>query len=230
MKTPPIIVSISGEPKSGKTHFCCTAPAPIRFFDFDQGSEAIIGIKFPDAEIVASQHFLDVWGKEKTLPIWKDFETQYKEALRADNGIQTIVIDTATQLWEVLRLAHFERVQAESGTPRKRLQPVEYAEPNSLMKAVIIAARAAGKNLIITHYIREVYDEDGKRTGRYEPDQFKSTNGLADIILTIESRKRKGTSGQDAIVTIQGNRFDREVVGVQLTNPTFADIATAAGL
>ena len=225
----PIIVAISGEPKSGKTHFACTAPQPIRIFDFDRGSIFVAESKFVGQNITVSQHFLDLWGKEKTQPIWKDFETQYKAALK-DPEIATIVIDTATQLWEVVRLAHFERVQIESGVSRKRLQPVEYAEPNSLMAAVIKAATSSGKNLILTHYIREVYDDEGKRTGRYEPDQFKGTNGLADIILTIESVRKKGQTGQDALVTIQGNRFDRDVIGATLTNPTFQDVATAAGL
>ena len=206
------IISISGEPKSGKTHFCLTAPDPIEFFDFDGGVVNLVS-KFPNKDIRLHQCLVDVWGKEAVTPLWEEFLRIYKAVLVGD--AKTIAIDTATQLWEVLRLAHFERVQKESPKERARLQPVEYSVPNSIMRSIISAPKVNKKHLILTHYIREVWDGEGKRTGIYEADQFKHTEGLADIVLHFDAKRIKPV-GEKTIITIARCRDVRELVGVIL--------------
>lgn len=207
-----IIITLSGEPKSGKTHFCLTAPEPIEFFDFDGGVVSLVS-KFPNKDIRLHQCLIDVWGIEKVTPLWESFLKDYKAALAGD--AKTIVVDTATQLWEVLRMAHLERVQKESPKERVKLQPVEYSQPNAIMRSVIAAPRANNKHSVLTHYIREVWDGEGKRTGIFEADQFKHTEGLADVILRFDAKRIKPT-GEKTIITIARCRDARELVGIAL--------------
>ena len=210
-----MLISISGQPKSGKTHFALTMPEPIEFFDFDGGVLDLVG-KF-QKDIRLHQCLVDIWGKEAVSPLWEKFLASYKAALAGD--AETIVIDTATQLWEVLRLAHFERVQkADPG--RKKLLPIEYSEPNSLMRSIILAPRANNKHLILSHYIREIWDSEGRKTERSEPDCFKHTEGLIDTVLSFEAKRTKPT-GEKTLITIIRCRQARELVG--LTLPDNAD-------
>jgi len=212
---------IAGEAKVGKSHFGLTAPDPIVVFDFDQGIQKLLP-KFKDKDIKVIPIVMDVWGKEKVSPLWDEFYRKYKDVLESD--CKTIMMDTATQLWEILRLAHFERVQKESKIVRIRLQPVEYAEANSLMRAIIAAAKAHGKNLVLTHYVRDVYDDSGRKTGEKEADQFRHTPGLCDLSLKFTAKRKKGGKGEDTQVLIERCRDDRELVGEILTNPTWDTI------
>ena len=206
----PLIISLSGEPKSGKTHFALTAPEPIEVFDFDGGVLTLLG-KFAGKDIRLYQYIMDVWGKEKVSPMWDGFLGAYKKALAGD--AQTIVLDTATQTWEILRLAYFEKE-----SPGDKHFAFEYGKPNSLMRSVISAPRVHGKNLILTHYIREVWNAEGKKTGEIVSDGFKHTEGLANLVLGFEAKARKPT-GEDTLVTILRSREARELVGETLTNP-----------
>lgn len=215
-----IIITISGEPKVGKTHFALSCPEPIEVFDFDGGVTDLLS-KF-DKDIRLHQFIVDVWGKEPVSPLWEGFLEAYKEALVGD--AKTIILDTATQLWEVVRLAHLERVQKESPKERVRLQPVEYAVPNSIMRSVISAPKANEKNLVLTHYIKEVWDNEGRKTGLFEPDCFKHTEGLADLVLLFNSKKLKPT-GEETVVTVARCRKDRDLVGQKLTNPDWGTIS-----
>ena len=207
-----MLIAISGESNSGKTHFCLSAPEPIEFFDFDGGVLDLLG-KFPNKDIRLHQFLVDVWGKEAVTPLWEKFLVEYKASLVGD--AETIIVDTATQLWEVLRSAHFERVQKGSPKERVKLQPIEYAEPNSIMRSVIMAPKTNNKNLILAHYTREVWDSEGKKTGMIEPDQSKHTTGLVDLALQFESKRIKPT-GLKTVITISKCRQDRDLVGVVL--------------
>ena len=222
----PQIISIAGEPKSGKTHFACTAPSPIRFFDFDLGSLHVVTKKFTDTDIVSSQHYIDVWGQNKVTPIFEAFDKAYKEALK-DDSFKTVVIDTGTQLWQMVRIALFEHIK-KTDPNRQRLIQIEYGTANAQMEAFLRAPKASGKNLIITHYTKDAYDDTGNKTGFVEPDQYKNTNGIADILISLETVFRKKALGVDTLATIQASRENRDIVGAKLTNPTWEDIIMVA--
>ena len=211
------IISISGEPKSGKSHFALTSPAPVEVFDFDGGILPILK-NFVGKDVRLHQYIMDVWGKEKIAPMFQSFLKAYKEALAGD--CQTLVIDTATQLWEVVRLAHFED---EKTTDQKHFA-FEYGKPNSIMRSILSAPKANGKHLVLTHYVKEVWSSEGKRTGEITADAFKQTEGIADLVLGFEAKAKK-PKGEDTLVTILRSRDERGLVGETLINPTW-DIVT----
>jgi hypothetical protein len=121
---PRLILALDGKEKSGKTHFSLTAPDPIAYFAIDMGHEGVVR-KFVDGE-VASKIILRADKKIKVPDIsvydkktdslkidataaWEKMRNAYKAAC-ASPDIKTVVVDTATEMWELLRLARLGKV------------------------------------------------------------------------------------------------------------------------
>jgi hypothetical protein len=159
-----------------------------------------------------------------------------------DSRIATIVLDSATQLWTIChrgRLQELQEVQVfkkptmDENDLREKLLPIEYGEPNDRMRSLIYTARSYGKNLILTHYPRPVYAEamtpEGPkeyRTGEIEPDGFKETERLADIVI-------KNTVAKDNKVTATITRcglpgLGSMVTGLPLPEPSYQGLQRLA--
>ena len=123
-----------------------------------------------------------------------------------DPKLKTIVIDSATQLWTICHVAELQLKQEiqllkapnmPESELRERLQPVEF--PNERMRQVIYTARSTGKNLVLTHYPRNIYKEKFDKHGELvsyksddvEPDGFKDTVKLVDVVVWIEKGNAK---------------------------------------
>ena len=122
--------------------------------------------------------------------------------------VRSVITDSATQLWWICHTSLLQEKQeiqlAKAGfkesdpTFRERLQPMEF--PNDRMRSLIYTARSAGKNLVMTHYPKDVYKErvgdkgvESYKSGDVEPDGFKHTVTLDDIVIWTyaEVDKRK---------------------------------------
>ncbi len=111
--------------------------------------------------------------------------------------VKTIMPDSATQLWWICHTSLLQEkqeiqmsqgIKADSKDFREKLQPVEF--PNSRMRDLIYTVRSYGKHLVMTHYPKDIYATKvvGERlesyaTGEVEPDGFKHTVTLDDIVL-----------------------------------------------
>ena len=122
-------------------------------------------------------------------------------------AVKTIMTDSATQLWWLCHtsfLQEKQEIQISQGIKpdhkefREKLLPIEF--PNNRMRELIYTVRSFGKNLIMTHYPRDIYAEklqgeriESYRTGEIEPDGFKHTVTLDDIVLWcyVEVDKRR---------------------------------------
>ena len=115
-----LIISVQGEEGTGKNHFCFTAPGPIAVQSTDIGTEGMVE-KFIAA---GKQIFVKNYDKPLTVGDLKDpdliestcseaelfleaWETDFKELVKSD--VRTIVWDTATELWALLRWARSGR-------------------------------------------------------------------------------------------------------------------------
>jgi hypothetical protein len=131
--------------------------------------------------------------------------------------LKSIMTDSATQLWWVCHTSLLQEkqeiqisnhVNPEHKDFREKLSPVEF--PNSRMRDLIYTVRSFGKNLIMTHYPKDIYANKlvGERlesyaTGEVEPDGFKHTVTLDDIVIwcysEVDKRKEimKGVGNPD---------------------------------
>lgn len=172
-----LIVSIYGGEKTGKNHFAFTAPGPIGLHSFDYGDEGMIE-KFirgevpgvPPVKVEKAEYIVNVprgAGVQETsdacTPAWLAFSSNYPLGL---GRFRTTVIDTATDAYEMVRMAYFGKLQ--------QVMPHHYAPVNAEFKSLFRQAYSAeGKNLVLLARHKEEWvsklvqgKEKADRTGR----------------------------------------------------------------
>lgn len=127
-----LICSISAEEKQGKTRFGLTMPAPIGFLNFDEGDEGLIA-QFPDKEIYKADYpVVDKTGgnldkvAKAADEVWNKFTKDYMFAL---DNFRSVVVDTGTEIWELLRVARFGKLT--------QVSPHQYGPVNAEFRNLI---------------------------------------------------------------------------------------------
>ena len=218
-----ILLSLQGLDKSGKTFFSLTAPPPIAFFDSDRGLEGVVDsfrdkdiriYDVPDAKEIAMS---DDGPVSDAQGAWKETKNHIMQALK-DKEIRTLVFDTATEIWELLRLAHFGKLLA--------VPPLAYTPVNMEYRNLVLAAKNRyQKTLILIHKVKDEYkdtiDAKGRpksiKTGNYILSGFNQTGGLVDAnIITSFDLSRHEDPAECFGLEVKNCRQN-----VQLTGMTF---------
>ncbi len=110
-----IVIDMCAQEGQGKTHFGFTAPSPILYPFIDHGHEGVI-TKFSKSEIWDAHYTANVdpysSNKERTEAAeaeWIRFRTDFVAGIAA--GARSIVLDTAGEFYELLRLARFGKLE-----------------------------------------------------------------------------------------------------------------------
>jgi hypothetical protein len=208
MKTKPrIILSISALEKCGKTHFGLSAPGPIAMFNTDTGEEGVIE-KFPNKNIqIMSIDRVDENSADQAPKEFKRFKEAYMDVLRG-NYARTILIDTATEIWEILRMARFGKLT--------QVMPYQYGPVNAEYRALIRDAYNYDKNVILLHKMKAQYIND-KRTGEYERAGFSDTGFLVQV--NAQMYRYAPEDGGDFAMFIRDCRQTPEIAGEELVGP-----------
>lgn len=227
MTAPNLVVSISGLPKSGKTHLALTFPDPLLLFSFDIGYEPVLA-KFPNKAIEVKTYPIPIIDTVKPKPYAKEIYYQFTDDYhKAVSGGQykTVVVDTATSLYELGRHCRAEELKQEN------LLQFQYGEVYARLTAVILQPRLLGVNLVLTHYLREKFVA-GEPAGGLELDGFKRTEGLVDLVLEVRegTAQAKGKKQNINITWIKNNRYDRDLNGQELTDATYQDLLAVLGV
>ncbi len=220
------IVAVCGDEGTGKTTMALTFPKPLRHLDIDVGGYRRAIWRLP-AEDVESRSYpkpiqldklMGTQGSPSTRVIipkkvegmkelWQQIVTDFVAAC-TDAEVKTVVIDSATLLWNICHQSHLQELQerqlsrwnSDSQTRnrpfdendyRERLQPMEYGPANDRMRTILHTARSFQKNLVLTHYPTDEYGtiSDGKgnmvdgKTGKKILDGFKETLKLVDLVV-----------------------------------------------
>jgi len=205
---PRIIMSISGLEKCGKTHFALTAPGPTAFFSLDTGEEGVVDkfSKKKDIQIMSIDR-VDDNAPDQAPKEFKRFKEAYMAVLRG-NDVRTIIIDTATEIWEVLRMARFGKLT--------QVMPYQYGPVNAEYRALIRDAYNYDKNLILLHKMKAQYIND-KRTGEWERAGFSDTGFLVQVNAQIY--RYAPQDGGDFAIFIKDCRQNPDVAGEELVGP-----------
>lgn len=237
---PNIVASISGLPKTGKTHLSLTFPAPIKVFSFDGGAD-YVATKFPNKAIEIENIQMPLIESEDDSswapPIWDEFYKNYKEAVTS-RKYQTIVIDTASTAHTILNQAVFEWVRAEAaehGREKKKLAVNEYHTRNLLMKALFDLPQRLGINLVVTQYLSEKWltppgSKMAEPTGEMKVQGWGQTEGFADINIEMTTKikvvveNKKPMEKTVMVATVKSTRFDRNAIGQPLEDTTYDEL------
>jgi hypothetical protein len=225
----PLIVSVSGIPKTGKTHLSFTFPSPIAYFEFDiKGADPIIG-KFPGKKIDVYKFPLPIIDSDPPAPYAGDlmtkFDAQYQKAV-ASGEYKTVIIDTASMVWRVIGHAEAEAVH------QKKILQVQYYRPNLRMNSLFTRCKMAGVNMVAICYLADVY-LNNERTGDVKTDGWGQTEAAVDVVLwTARSMKPTGKGKQEVVfeTTIKSNRYEPKADGMVLPNTSYEEIYTMLGL
>lgn len=188
---PRIICSVGGKEKSGKTNFSLTAPDPIAILSTDIGTEGVVN-KFKALGKDVWEYEIDMPEKyDDAVQIWDGDGSKsnpgvakvYKKILKIPE-IRTIMLDTATEIWELLRIRRFGKLT--------QVMPYQYGPVNAEFRRMLKQPYSCQKNLILLQKMKPVYIDD-KRTSDYENAGFSDTPYLVQVNLetfrTVPKRK-----------------------------------------
>ena len=200
-----LIMSLDALEGAGKTRFTLTAPGPIAFINLDEGLEGVIEPFQLQKKIYLCQIKPEFeGGRDQIIKAAErelaKFEAAYQVALKQ---ARTLVVDTGTELWELMRLAAFGKLA--------QVLPHQYAEVNQAMTRLLKLAYDSDCNLLITHRLKPEWIND-KRTGQFE------FSGYKDIPFLVQAHARLWTDGDGFHLRVGKCRQNAGVVGLELVN------------
>lgn len=182
-----LIMSVEAESACGKTTFALTSEAePICLINFNKGLEGIMGrfkdkdiyvLELPRGQFIVSE--LEIPNREKwaeaaqkeAAEAWDKFRKAYKAALAVGG---TVILDTASEMKELLRVARFGKLE--------QVQARYYGPVNAEYNAIFqLAYDNPTINLIAIHELTDEYRND-KRTGK------RVVKGATDLTYTFQVR------------------------------------------
>lgn len=171
----------SGKEKRGKTFWAFTAPGPIAVIASDTGTENVVRqmqragkeIELYRYQVPPSGEQVSVYDRE-----WVKLENAYQAVLKSD--YRTLITDTATEVWEMMRLARFGKLT--------QVMPHHYGPVNAEFKELVKSVCAKpGLNSIWIHQLKKEYKQgkEGKDawTGGWERAGFSGMPYLVDAVI-----------------------------------------------
>jgi hypothetical protein len=223
-----MIMSLSGEEKSGKNHTSLTFPAPIYIHSFDIGLEGVVD-KFINGQIASKEIYVADYELEiqpgEASPqevadsadkVWSRFVTNYKDGLRScGNG--TTVVDTDGEAWQLCRLARFGKIA--------QILPHHYGPVNAEFRDIIRESYNHSCNVVLLSQRTDVWenylDSKGQEKGRKTGEKARKGFGELPFLVQINAvcnRLDLAGGGSEFSVTIEDCRFNPDANGVTVPN------------
>lgn len=180
---PRITAAIAARGKEGKTHKMLEAPDPIVVFNSDYSLEGVVE-KFPDKIVIEYKVPIpdpdasDVDGGVKRIMtehynVFKKADKALDVVLR-NPAVRTIAFDTATEFWEIVRLAYLGRLE-------KVIQR-DFGPANSAMRRFLKKALDSDKNILFLQKMKQEWI--GKEsTGNYIMSGFGDVEYIAQVVM-----------------------------------------------
>lgn len=170
-----LILAITAKEKCGKTTFGLTMPKPILMLNFDRKVEQTVldslGIGEDDLYIREIRvNGDDAQDEHKRL--WDDVKGLFLWALNDSSGIRSILVDTESEMWELIRMAYFGKLT--------QILPYQYTEVNAVYKNLLDGADRADKNLCLLRKMKKQYKND-TWNGKFEPAGFGKVKDVVQV-------------------------------------------------
>jgi len=206
--TPRIICIVGGLPKHGKSTFALTAPKKIAYMNFDKASEEDVLMYNASEDILFKNYWPAGHEQQDYMDIWDEFAKDYRTLLRADD-IRTIVWDTGTELWNVLRMAFLGKLT--------KVMPHNYVEVNSEYRRLLDDAQHSKKNLIIPQKLKAEYVE-GQTTGNYEISGFSESKYVVQVVTQIKRELTEGGVPYFVLKVVDSSKNLMDCLNVELSS------------
>jgi AAA domain len=237
-----LMISLYGEPKSGRTHLAYTFPEPIRSICFD-GRWHEARDAFPDRDIEVAEILLPDLGYESWKQHLADFDETYLACLEACAAGGTVVIDNASDLWTLVYEVERETIRRQRWrTAQKKnpqalledqvLQQFDWDTSNAHMGAIVRMGKLYPRtNVVLIHKTKEKY-VGNQGTGINVIACHSGTLSMVHGNFLLEIPRR--TEGDVEARTLPQMRVDhcgRDVglTGVVFPDPSYELIKTLLG-
>ena len=187
-----LAVSSFGKAGSGKTEFCCKMPGKTVIIPLNRKTRPTVEAYIRRADIPAGKILMpktDLIRHEKPMELMllkpeeavkryaghidRVMDAVYSAVGRKD--IDSIAIDSGTQLSEDLLMSHYGR--------RDRIMPRDRGPYNNDWKDIFNACQ--GKHLLVTHEAKEIWRNE-KPTGKFEWDGFARLDYYSNVVIEQE--------------------------------------------
>ncbi|MDG6912586.1 MAG: hypothetical protein JRN35_05835 [Nitrososphaerota archaeon] len=210
-----LVVVIGGPGKTAKTHFALTAPDPIFYINMDDGAEGVIEKFQQSGKRIYVKNVRVSRGEKQNVyeELWKG-DAGVKPAILKACAVRegTIVMDTASELYELSRLSEFGKLE--------QVKPFHYARVNAEWQKEILAELYASKmNVVMIHRIKPKYVND-VRTGDYELSGFSDTDYKAQVVMTTFRNVERDDDDNPSVrfgYTITDCRQNAAIIGQTFT-------------
>jgi hypothetical protein len=190
---PRVAVCTTAGEKVGKTHWGMTAPGPIAVISTDTGTREIVerfiretGKKILLCQLTAATALVEARRGDAGASEWGRAKDAIYSAVE-DRSVRTLVIDTATEIWELCRLSAFGKLA--------QVKPQHYAIPNGEFRNLLKYCYEARTDLnavwIHKHkkeYKGSIKDDTSNWTGKYERSGMADVPFLVDVVMTQYKR------------------------------------------
>lgn len=181
-------MGIYGDTGTGRTSLALTAPGPIGLAHTAEKIDGVVQ-QHSKEKVIRVVNFGGVFSgspqqiAEQANPKWEALKVAWNDGV--DNWAKTVVMDTDTEAWEILRLARFGTL-----APKGRMDNL-YGPVNAEWRGVIKRHRLTERCNVITigqakdEYIEKKTDKGsmGQRTGRTVRAGQKEIPYMADVIV-----------------------------------------------
>lgn len=253
-----LIANIQGLQKSGKTRLALTARKPIGYIAVEiGGDEGVVDQFIPEGadsfdgiQVVKIRMEDPVYPNRDDFKNDKDYNDAVSEAVQTAagpaidvfyaayyaslNSMATTVVDTGSDLWEILRLANFGRLE--------KIPQLAYGQLNKSMDKLIDDAFSAKGNLILLHHMAEKWEnftdektgkERGRPSGVFDMSGYKGVKKKVQATIELwreDLAEPDETTGMLVRFNAQivDSRHNAMSMGTRLQNEfTLADIGMA---
>lgn len=219
-----IHMDIVGPTGSGRTRLALTAPGPIALAHTAEKIDGLVQQFKREGKLIRLLNFGGVYrGDPATIAgaagiTWNNMRRLWLAALDDDGWAKTLIMDTATEGWEAIRLARFGEL-APKGRVDNMYGPVN-AEWRSLFKHPNVKVHGT-RNVITIHQEKDEYVEkktargsESVRTGRQLRAGMKEMGYMPDVVVQTG---RDPMTGDFTAVIVKG-WFNAAVEQTELRN------------
>ena len=178
---PVLSVCSYGHEKRGKTYWALSAPGPVAVISSDAGTEATVRVwERAGKDVLLFRHIVPPTGQniDTYERAWDKVAQAMYEAMES-SYFRTVVVDTATEMWELLRLARFGRLT--------QVMPHHYGPVNAEFRSLINKAVNCGKNTVWIHKVKKVYKTNKNGvdswSGEWERAGFTDFGYIIDLVV-----------------------------------------------
>lgn len=186
-----LILRLFGHQKQGKSHFALTGPPPIIYFDLDTGTEGVVEKFSVGKEVIIYKVRRPKEGSKTTYAsLWGMVKERLEPALQLGEG--TVILDTATEAFELARLAHFGKLT--------QVMPHHYTEVNSEWREIVRWCYESTMNAVFIDKMKREY-VNNQATGNWVVSGFSEMGYL--VQANVEMSRKDNENGQPPLFTAQ---------------------------